>query len=260
VTALEKIENSVWTEKVGTQSLILIVEGDLDVRRAVSEALVNRGYVTLTAGTGEEALSKLDVISADLALVDERLPDVDGVDLLRDLRQRSPTTVLAMMTVNPLVTCADEEQYVGAFDCLLKPFTLDQLVELVGRGLEHRRQRHLMRRRTSKASDDADSTPAGELPPPTNPTRWKVGSIEVDLGNRLAYVDQRVFNLTLTELRLLETLGNRAPAAVSHEELGRKFRSYQVHIHNLRQKLESNPKKPQYIINVLGVGYRLAAH
>jgi two-component system KDP operon response regulator KdpE len=260
VTPEQNIEKGVWSEKVGTQSLIMIVEEDPDVRLALSEALVNRGYVTLTAGTGKEALSKLGIVSADLALVDERLPDVNSEDLLRDLRQRSPTTVLALMAANPTATCAGEEPHAGVLHCLLKPFTLDQLVELVGRGLEHRRHRHPMRRRTSKASDNADSAPAEELRPPTNPIRWRVGSIEVDLGNRLAYVDQRVFDLTLTELRLLETLANRAPAAVSHEELGRKFRSYQVHIHNLRQKLESNPKKPQYIINVLGVGYRLAAY
>ena len=93
---------------------------------------------------------------------------MNGVHLLRELRQRSPTTVLTIMTADPSVKSAIEASHVYVFDYLVKPFTLEQLEELVGRSLEHRRQRDLMSLRTSRAFDDPNSTRTEELPPRTS--------------------------------------------------------------------------------------------
>jgi DNA-binding response OmpR family regulator len=267
---------------VDTQSALLVVEDDPGIRRALSEGLSDGGYVVVTAASAEEALSRLAVIAVDLALVDLKLPGMSGVDLLRELRQRSPTTVLVVMTANPTVNSAVEALRLEAYDYLLKPFTMDEVVRVVNRGLERRRQRNqrdvLLRQlerslaglQALQLFGDADSPSDEALPPPANPALLSCGPVEIDLQSHLARVDGQELDLTPTEFNLLVTLADRAPAVVSSQDLLRQATGYQAdpaearelvkwHIHHLRRKIESDPKKPRYIVNVRGVGYRLTA-
>ena len=91
-----------------TESTTLIVEDDPATRRALSEGLTSSGYAAVVVATAEEALSALEVVSADLALVDFRLPGMNGVDLLHNVRQHSPATVLVIIAGFPSVESAVE--------------------------------------------------------------------------------------------------------------------------------------------------------
>ena len=264
-----------------SKSVILIVEDDPSIRRALSEGLRDSGYEVVAAATAEEALSKLAVIVVDLALVDLKLPGMDGVNLLRELRQRSPTTELVIMSANPSTDSAIEALRMDAYDYLLKPFTLDQVEQVLSRALERHRQwahretllrqleRSLAGLQALKRSGSVGS-PASEAKSRTNnPGMLFCGPIEIDLQRHLARAEERELDLTPTEFNLLVTLVDRAPAVVSHQDLIHQAIGYQTdpiearelvkwHIHHLRGKVESDPKRPRYIVNVRGVGYRLA--
>lgn len=264
-----------------TQAAILIVEDDPGIRRGLADGLTESGYMVITAPSAEDALARLDVVSVDFALIDLKLPGLSGVDLLRALRQRSPTTVCVIITANPSTESAIEALRLDAFDYLLKPFTLDEVEGVVSKGLELRRQRlereMLLRQLERSLSglqalqlfDEAESPSSEMSTPPEEPWHLTCGPIEIDLQRHLVCVDGEELQLTPTEFNLLVTLADRAPAVVSPQTLLRQATGYQAdpaeardlvkwHIHHLRRKVERDPKKPRHVINVRGVGYRLA--
>ncbi len=263
------------------QSAILIVEDDPGIRRALAEGLGDSGYMVVSAASAEDALARLAVVSVDLALIDLKLPRMSGVDLMRELRLRSPATVVVIMTANPSTDSAIEALRLDAYDYLLKPFTLDDMEQVVRRGLERRRQRiereMLLRQLERSLSGlqalqlfEAVKSPTAKAPyQSNNPWLLTCGPIEIDLQRHLARVDGEVLDLTPTEFNLLAALADRAPAVVSPQTLLQQATGYQAdpgearelvkwHIHHLRRKVEINPKKPRYVINVRGVGYRLS--
>ena len=267
----------------GTQSALLLVEDDPGIRRALAEGLSESGYMVVAAPTAEEALSRLNVVAVDLALVDLKLPGMSGLELLRALRQRSPTMVLVIITANPSVNSAIEALHLEAFDYLLKPFTLDQVEQVVRNGLEQLRQRtqreFLLRQMEHSlaglqalhpfSGPEEDGQVAQAKTMPANPALLIRGPIEIDLQSHMAWADQRELDLTPTEFNLLVTLADSAPAVVSPQELLRQATGYQAdpvearelikwHVHHLRRKVEREPGDPRYILNVRGVGYRLA--
>lgn len=267
---------------MSAQSAILIVEDEAGFRRALSEALSDGDYVIITAASAEEALSKLGVIAVDLALIDLKLPGMSGLDLMRELRRRSPTMVLVMMTANPSVDSAVEALRLEAYDYLLKPFTVDKVEQVIRRGLERRQQRAqreilLRQLERSLASlqalqlfDGVDVSDVQAPSPSANPGLLSCGPIEIDLQSHQACVGGQAVELTPTEFNLLVTLADRAPAVISYPELLRQATGYQTdpaearelvkwHIHHLRRKIQGDAKSPRYIVNVRGVGYRLNA-
>jgi DNA-binding response OmpR family regulator len=268
---------------VDTQSAILIVEDDPAIRRGLAEGLNGNGYVVVTAASAEEALARLNVVSVDLALVDLKLPGMSGVELLCEMREYSPTTVLVIMTANPTVDSAIAALHLEAHDYLLKPFTMDDVERVVSHGLERRRQRDqretLLRQlernlaglQALQLVDVDDPSPAGMPVSPDNRGLLACGPFEIDLQRHVVALDQREIDLTPTEFNLLVTLADRAPAVVSPQELLRQATGYQAdanearelvkwHIHHLRRKIERDHKKPRHIITVRGVGYRLVAN
>ena len=268
---------------MGNQSVILIVEDDPSIRQPLSEGLGDSGYLVVAVATAEEALRKLATISVDLALIDLKLPGMNGVDMLRELRQRSPATELIIMSAYPSVDSAIEALRLDAYDYLLKPFTLDQVEKVVSRGLErrrHRLQREVLLRQLERSvtelqdlnlSGSPETSTVAAPPPPVNLGLLRCGSIEIDVRRHLAFLNRQELDLTPIEFNLLVALADRAPAVVSPQELLRRATDYQTdlgearelikwHIHHLRRKIESDPKRPRYIINVRGVGYRLVAN
>jgi len=268
---------------VSTQSALLLVEDDPGVRRALAEGLSESGYVVVAAPTAEDALARLNVVAVDLALVDLKLPGMGGLELLRELRQRSPMMVLVIITANPSVNSAIEALHLEAFDYLLKPFTLDQVEQVVRKGLDQlrqRTQREFLLRQMERSlaglqalhpfsSPDEETRETQAEPVPVNPALLVCGPVEIDLQSHMAWMEARELDLTPTEFNLLVTLADRAPSVVSPQELLRQATGYQAdatearelikwHIHHLRRKVEHEPGDPRYILNVRGVGYRLA--
>ena len=265
------------------QAAILVVEDDPGIRQGLADGLNDSGYLVVTAASAEDALAKLGVVSVDLALVDLKLPGASGIDLARELRQRSSSTVVIIMTANPSTDSAIEALRLDAFDYLLKPFTLDDVLAVASRGLERRRQRAeremLLRQLERSLSglqalqlfEEGDTVPKRPQPPASSEQPWllTVGAVEIDLQRHLVWINGAEVDLTPTEFNLLTTLADRAPGVVSPQTLMRQATGYEAdpseardlvkwHIHHLRRKVEDDPRQPRYLINVRGVGYRLA--
>jgi DNA-binding response OmpR family regulator len=263
-----------------TQAAILIVEDDPGIRRGLAEGLSDSGYLVVTAANAEDALARLAVISVDLALIDLKLPGMDGVALMREVRRLSPATVLVIMTANPSTDSAIQSLRLDVHDYLLKPFTLDQVEQVVRTGLEQRRQqeqRDMLLRQLQRSLAGLQALQPVEQTAPArtgsasvsaNPALISCGEIEIDLQRHVARAGDRELDLTPTEFNFLVTLADRAPAVVSPQDLLCQATGYQAdpaearelvkwHMHHLRRKVESDPQKPRYIVNVRGVGYRL---
>ena len=143
---------------------ILIVEDDTTLRLTVGEFLADRGHAVATAATAAEALALVGKASFRLILLDLRLPDMHGLDLLPRLREQDPDALVVTMTAYPEVRTAVAALQAGAYDWLSKPFDLDDLAELVRRALETRRLRHEVawRRAQAPAPRPADVVGASE--------------------------------------------------------------------------------------------------
>ena len=282
-TGLERISRQEWhtVDQLNIRTAVLVVEDDPAVLRTLALGLGDHGYAVISCADAEEALAKLETVSADVALVDLRLPGMSGMDLVRRLRQKSPTTLSIIITGHASIDSALEALRLEASEFLLKPFTIDRVVDAIERGLTRRRRR--MKRETISRQvqlnqpcpmlrqllDDTHLT-REDTPPATNrPWLLTYGSIRIDLDRRLVFVGGNKTDLTLSEFKLLATLVERAPAVLSPQELVRQIaddegapaeakRIIRWHIHHLRRKIEVDPKKPQHIVNVRGVGYRLA--
>ncbi|NED99709.1 response regulator transcription factor [Phytoactinopolyspora halotolerans] len=215
---------------------VLLVEDDNSFADALTTALRRHGHEVLRAASGEQALTAPTV---DLVLLDLGLPDMDGIDVLRKIRQRSPVGVIAV------TARGDEPQRVlglrnGADDYVVKPFGMAELSA---------RMDAVLRRAHSAA------------PPPGQ--RIRVGSLEIDLAEHAVYRNGTPVNLTRKEFDLLTALVRAEGAVLSREHILAQVwqtswrgvgRTLEVHVASLRAKLGA----PQLIETVRGVGYRLA--
>jgi len=217
---------------------VLIVEDDDAMASALEAAVVSAGHKTHRVSRGADAL--LVHREHDVILLDLGLPDMDGLDLLRKLRQVTACPIL-------ILTARDDERSVvlglrsGADDYLVKPV---KLVELLAR-IE------AVTRRAGRSG-------------PGRAHSIVLGQLDVDLDRRVAAVGSRVLPLTATEFDLLALLARNAGSVVTREQIldalwGDAFlassRSLDVHLTGLRSKLQM----PGFIINVRGVGYRVEA-
>jgi DNA-binding response OmpR family regulator len=223
---------------------ILVVDDDKKIVDLVSLYLRNEGYGVLTAYDGRDALEIARRAQPDLIVLDLLLPEMDGMQVCHALRAESRVPII-MLTARS----TDEDKLLGldlgADDYVTKPFNPRELVARV---------RAVLRR----------STVDGEPPPDVCYGVLTISFIrhEVSLGDR-------AINLTPTEFRVLETLAREPGRAFSRSELlDRAFghdyegieRTVDVHVMNLRRKIEPEPGKPRYIGTVPGVGYRFEDH
>jgi DNA-binding response OmpR family regulator len=222
---------------------ILIVEDDRNTAALVATYLQREGFETVTVHDGEQALRHAQHQQVLLVILDIMLPKVDGWEICRRLRRQSDVPIL-------MLTAREEEidrvmgLSLGADDYVVKPFSPRELVERV---------KAILRR--------------------ARPHSFKSGSLlshrklVMDTEKHKVTLDGRSIALTTTEYKLLHAL-MRAPGRVfSREELLNHFyehgevvidRVVDVHIGKLRQKIESNPSQPRYILTVRGFGYRMA--
>lgn len=221
---------------------ILVVDDDRDVVRLIRAYLEQAGYEVLVAYDGETALHILRRDRPDLLLLDLMLPDRDGLDITRLVRQDpnlSPTPII-MLTARVDDTDKIVGLEMGADDYVTKPYNPREVVARVRARL----------RATLPAS----------------PQLLVVGGLELDLGRREVRVQGRLVELTPTEFNLLQALMEQAGYVFTRAQLisrglGADYegidRTLDSHIRNLRQKIEPDPRNPTYIHTIYGVGYRL---
>ena len=218
---------------------VMVVDDDAKTVELVRLYLDRDGYQVLTAHNGLEALRLARDSCPDLIILDLMLPDVDGLEVCRTLRRESEVPVI-MLTART----TDQDKLagldLGADDYVTKPFSPKELLARV---------RAVLRR----------------LPGERGPEEVKSGRLSMNLATHEAWLDGRPLNLTSVEFKLLGMLAREpgrvfSRASLIEEALGYDFegfdRTIDVHILNLRRKLESDPRHPNYIKTVYGVGYK----
>ncbi len=223
---------------------ILIADDEPSVRDSVGYALVQEGFEVTAAADGDEASGMLDDgIPFDLLILDIMMPGPSGLDICRDVRSRSAVPIIVLTAKDAEVDKVVGLE-VGADDYVTKPFSVR---ELLGRVRAQLRRREL------------DRSPLGQA------VRIESGPVAIDLVRHVVTVRGEPVSLTRSEFQLLRLLVGHAgevfPRRKIMEELWQtEFegdeRACDVHISNLRQKVERDPQKPELVLTVRGVGYK----
>ncbi len=269
---------------------ILIVDDEQNILLYLSEALEDEGYFITTKASGREAVKAVENEEYDLMLVDLKLRDIDGIEVMREAKKHSPDTVVIMLTGHGSLETAMEAIKSGAFDYLLKPSSVQDLKDSIRRGLEKRTNDLQQRRLANQAREFARAViEGGEVTSGVESTASKatttkpnsrkaasdeeiveVSDVVVDVKKHEVRRDEELLNLTPTEFNLLVTLMNNAGRVLSCKYLVKQVHNYdlsefdsrsmiRVHIKHLRHKIERDPNNPHYILNVRGLGYKFGS-
>ena len=261
----------------------LAVDADAAGRYSMSKALRRDGCAVIEAADGQEALEHIDRHEFDLTVTEIWLPDMDGIELLRQIKARSPEAIVILMTAAASLETAVEALRLGAWDYLLKPCSSQDLCSSVGRGIErarrlkHRRQLldGIQRDARALAREDFAQTPRETKVEPQRPpyregasAALRLGPLTVFPGRYQAAAGGETVSLTPTEFDLLLYLAAHRGRIVSCQELVREVRGYGIaesearevvrpHVSNLRGKLKGMGVDADLVVNVRGIGYRL---
>lgn len=219
---------------------ILLIEDEPQIRRFIRSALEEQGWKVIEAENGQRGLIDAGTRRPDLLILDLGLPDMDGVELIRDFRSWSnaPTLILSARSEE---TSKIEALDAGADDYLTKPFSIGELLARV---------RALIRRHVRQQ----------EPSPQTS-----FGRIRIDFSRREVFKDNEPLHLTPIEYRLLGTLVANQGKVLTHRALmrevwgpnhGEKSHYLRIYMSRLRQKIETDPTQPEHFLTVSGVGYR----
>jgi DNA-binding response OmpR family regulator len=224
---------------------ILVIDDEPAIRDAVAYALSVEGFRVAAVETGEEALETARAEPFDVVVLDLMLPGLSGQDVCRSLRAESDVPIL-------MLTARDSEVdrvlglEIGADDYVTKPFSMAELVSRV---------RAILRRR------EIDRTSGSGV--------RTVGDLRIDLLRHDVRIGDRPVNLTPSEFRLLALLAEGPERVFSRREIMEHLwesqyvgdqRACDVHVSNLRRKIEEDPARPERLLTIRGVGYKLVAH
>jgi DNA-binding response OmpR family regulator len=222
---------------------VLIVDADAATRRDVRAACAQDGYQVMEADTGAEGLRQVEAMRPNLVLLEVVLPDASGYDVCRELRKKDTAVPVIMMSSRPDEIDAVVALEIGADDYVVKPLRLRELAARIAA--------HLRRMRL----ESADATR----------NRLEFRDLVIDVNERRIYKAGEEVELTHTEFDLLTFLASNAGKVLSREKILNSIWGYEypietrvidVHIRNLRRKIESQPSRPYYILAVPGIGYR----
>jgi DNA-binding response OmpR family regulator len=221
---------------------ILLVDDEHSIQTLLSYPLRKDGYHVTSAHDGNEALERFDEARFDLVVLDLMLPKLDGVEVCRQLRSRSQVPII-MLTAKGSETDKVGGLEVGADDYITKPFSM--------REFRSRVKAALRRSRMIASAPEEEAIERGEL--------------KIDFGRRVVSVRGEEVRLTYVEFEILGALARSPGRVLSRETLlehvwgdseYRDPRTVDVHIRHLREKLERDPKQPEFLFTVRGVGYR----
>ena len=220
---------------------VLVIDDDPPIRKLLRMGLSTQGYQTIDAPNGRAAL---DLVSSglDLVILDLGLPDIQGHELLRMIRARNESIPIIVLSSRGDEAGKVQALDFGADDYVTKPFGMDELVARMRAALRHQLQTH------------------GERP------LFSVGELSVDLVRRVVKLRGQDVKLSPKEYDLLRVLVQHAGKVLTHRFLLTELWStpidpqyLRVYVRQLRNKIEPNPGRPQYILTETGVGYRLKA-
>ena len=220
--------------------IILVVDDERPIRRFLRTSLQGYGYRVIEASNGEEAIQSATRDHPDVIILDLGLPDMDGAEVTRQLREWSQVPILILS-----VRDREEDKIAaldaGADDYLTKPFGVGELMARIRVTMRHAKT---------------------ESEPPI----FEDSDLKVDLSLRQVWARGKVIDLTPTEYDLLRLLVNNAGKVLTHRQILREIwgivyenesHLLRVNISNLRRKIETDPTRPAHILTEPGVGYRL---
>ncbi len=262
---------------------ILIIDDEANLRNSLSRILHKAGMLVTTASSGEEALQRIAAIDFDIVVLDLRLPDINGIELLQQLRNTSPRLPVIVLTGYGTMQTALDAMHLEATDYLLKPIQPDNLIEritmiLKKRSIELRRkeiQEQIVALQTEL--DNLDSDPqlmpssesrTGRISPSYKDRYFSIGYLTLDLQSKRARWENTYLNLPPSSFDYLVVLAFHSPDTVSHQTLVSEAQGYTVsiqearalskwHIHVIRQSIKKIMLEEQLIYNFRGIGYRL---
>lgn len=232
-------------EQSTTGLTVVLIEDDAQIRRFLRAALGSQGYRLFEAATGEEGLREAATRQPDIIVLDLGLPDLDGLELIRRVREWSAVPVIVLSArgqEGDKIAALDA----GADDYVSKPFGVGELLARMRVALRHA------------------ATVAFVSPEPV----FTVAALEVDLARRRVRLAGDEVHLTPIEYRLLSVLVRHAGMVLTHGQLLKEVwgppyadqaHYLRVYMAQLRRKLEADPARPRYLLTEPGVGYRLAA-
>jgi two-component system KDP operon response regulator KdpE len=225
-----------------SEPIIVLIEDEPQIRRFLRTTLGSQDYRLFEAGTGADGLVEAASRQPDVVIVDLGLPDIDGLEVIRRLREWSTVPIIVLSARGQeadKVIALD----LGADDYVSKPFGADELLARVRVALRHK---------AGVAREDAV---------------FATGDLRVDLGRRHVFVRDQEVKLTPTEYRLLTALVRYAGRVLTHRQLlkevwgpnqAEEAHYLRVYMAQLRRKIEMDPAQPKYLLTEPGVGYRLA--
>ena len=225
--------------------LLLVVEDDMQMRKFLRASLSSHGYRLVEAATGNEGLSQAAAYNPDLILLDLGLPDIDGLEVTKRLREWASAPIIVISArgqEDDKINALDS----GADDYLTKPFGTGELLARIRVALRH----------AARAGQER-----------TEPV-LRVGELVIDLDKRTVHVAGNAVHLTPIEYKLLTTLLKNAGKVLTHRQLLKEVwgpghanntQYLRVYMVQLRHKLEADATRPRYLVTEPGVGYRLKA-
>jgi two-component system KDP operon response regulator KdpE len=221
---------------------LLLIEDEPEIRRFLRTTLPAHGFRLHEAVTGKDGLTEAKARNPDLILLDLGLPDLEGNEVIRQIREWTATPIIVL-------SARDQEQAkvaaldLGADDYITKPFGVNELLARVRTALRH----------VARTDDSGESV-------------FLLDNLKVDLGRRQVFVSGKEVHLTPIEYKLLTTLIRYGGKVLTHRQLLKEVwgplhvdegHYLRVYMRQLRNKLERNPAQPRYLVTELGVGYRL---
>ena len=221
---------------------ILVVDDEPPIRRLLRTSLSANGYDVEEVGTGRDAESAIARSPPDVIVLDLGLPDMNGQDLIRRLREQGSAVPIVVLSSRGDEAGKVEALDFGADDYVTKPFGMEELIARIRAALRHRLQEQ------------------GARP------IFKVGDLSVDLVRRIVKVRGEDVKLSPKEYDILRLFIVHAGKVLTHQFILREVwggeaeaQYIRIYVRQLRQKIEANPERPQYILTETGVGYRLRA-
>jgi two-component system KDP operon response regulator KdpE len=229
--------------RTGVPTVVLVIDDEAPIRKFLRAGLESQGYSLVEASTGQEGIAQAAMRAPDLVLLDLGLPDMDGLEIVRRIREWSAMPIIVLTArgqEGDKIRALDS----GADDYVTKPFSMGEL---------HARMRVALRHRSGATSDVESGI-------------FEVGDLQIDYARRRVAVGGAEVRLTPIEYRLLTTLARHAGRVLTHEQLLREVwgpgytsqhHYLRVYMAQLRHKIERDPARPRLLLTEPGVGYRL---
>jgi DNA-binding response OmpR family regulator len=260
---------------------ILIVDDEAPLRQTMARVLQRAGFSATTVASAQEGLSLLETQTVDMMYLDIRMPDMNGLEMLKIVHAKYPELPVILFTAQPDLNSAVSALRQGATDYLMKPLKPQTLTErtqaILTRREKEKRKREIQAQIQAlqselRALDDAtETTREPTQDAPKSPDRYLTrGKLTLDLHSHRVAIGDKIINLPPTAFDYLLVLARHSPNIVNYQTLIAEAQGYQAdfreaqelvkwHIHHIRQALEPDARNPIYLLNARGTGYRLVA-